>query len=423
MTSRKGRQHLVPLAPVRQLAPLLASMAEDAVTQHTPLSTSFTSVASYHKGCSISPEDSRRLDKAVREGKLLDVAAVVKQTVETVSRAPVSIAVAGDSGNGMSSFVNALREIGHEEKTSAPTGVVRTTLTPARYTSPRFPDVSLWDLPGMGASGQSLDAYLGELQFGQYDLFIIIASEQFSLNHVRLAKSIERVGKRFYVTWTKVDRDLSTTPLSKVLLLQSIRENILDSLRKEGLRDPPIFLVSSLEPSLHEFPTLRRKLQTDIYNLRCRGPLEALFRICEVTVNDKVASLQARVSPKYLQDTLGVADAEDLEQCLKAYRCHFGVDDESLQQVAWSTGRVVSEYRTELKSQVLPVLCRADLRLRIMTCRLAKVLLWLLGWAPWCGPRAIRFFALMRHRRVIHSVGEDTKAILRKILDDSKCPA
>ncbi|XP_012920438.1 immunity-related GTPase family M protein isoform X2 [Heterocephalus glaber] len=398
-------------------------MTEDLMSHHTPLSTSFASVASYHASCSVSPEASRKLEKAVREGKLLEAVAVVRETVETVSRLPVSIAVAGDSGSGVSSFINALRETGHEEKASAPTGVVRTTLTPARYTSPRFPNVSLWDLPGMGASGQSLDSYLGELQFGQYDLFIIIASEQFSLNHVRLAKAIESVGKRFYAIWTKVDRDLSTTLLSKALLLQSIQENILDSLRKEGICDPPIFLVSSLDPSLHDFPTLRRKLQIDISNIRCCGPLQALFHICEVTVNEKVTSLKARVSSKCLQDAPGVLHAEDLEQCLKAYRLHFGVDDESLKQVAWSTGRVVSEYRDTLKSWCFPELCRADWRLRLVTCSVAKAFLRLLGWIPCCGSRAVCFFVCMIHSCILHLVGQDTKAILRKILDDSKCPA
>ncbi|XP_005376106.1 PREDICTED: immunity-related GTPase family M protein isoform X2 [Chinchilla lanigera] len=403
-----------------EVAPLLPAMAED---HRTPLSASFTSVASYQRGYSVPPEVSRRLEKALREGKLLEVSSVARETVETVSRAQVSVAVTGDSGNGMSSFINALREIGHEETASAPTGVVRTTLTPARYTSPRFPDVSLWDLPGMGASGQSLDHYLGELQFGQYDLFLIIASEQFSAHHVRLAKAVQQCGKRFYVIWTKVDRDLSTTPLSKVLLLQTIQENILECLRKEGVRDPPIFLVSSLDPSLHDFPALRRKLKVDISSIRCCGPLKALSSICEEVINEKAASLKAKVSRRYLQDALGVGDAEDLEQCLRAYRLRFGVDDESLQQVAWSTGSVVSEYRTILPSRDWHGLRRADWKLRLSTCSVATALLCLLPWVPCCGRRMARWLVRVTHRRMLHLVAQDTKAILRKILDDSTCPA
>ncbi|KAM6150850.1 LOW QUALITY PROTEIN: immunity-related GTPase family M protein [Erethizon dorsatum] len=414
---RKGFQ-LLPETP--RVAPLLANVAEDVASHRTPLSASFASVVSYH-GLRRLTEVSRSLEKALREGKLLEVASVARETVETVSRAQVSIAVAGDSGNGMSSFVNALREVEHEETASAPTGVVRNA-DATRYASPRFPDVSLWDLPGMGASGQSLNSYPGELRFSKYNPFIISASEQFSTNHVRLAKTIQGLGKRVCVIRTKVDRDLSTAPLSKVVLLQNI-ENILESLRKEGVHEPPIFLVSSLDPSLHDFPPLRRKLKIDISNIRCCGPLEALFRICEETINEKVASLKAKVSQKYLQDTLGIGDADDLEQCLRAYRLCFGVDGESLQQVAWSMARVVFEYRTILKSHDLRGLRRADWGLRLMTCLVATALLRLLPWVPCFSRHTARCFARMTHRCLLHLVAQDTKTILRKILDNSACPA
>lgn len=405
------------------MAPLLANMEEDLVSHRTPLSASFTSGVSYHRVGGVPLEVSRDLEKAVKEGQLLEVIAIARKVVEMASRATVSLAVTGDSGNGMSSFVNALRGIGHEDAASAPTGVVRTTLTPARYTSPSFPEVFLWDLPGMGASDQSLEHYLRELQHSQYDLFLLIASEQFSLHHVRLAKTIQGMGKRFYVIWTKVDRDLSTTPLSRGLLLRNIQENILETLQKEGVHKPPIFLVSSLDPDLHDFPDLRKKLRIDIFNIRCSGPLEAMSCACKETINEKVASLKTRVLQNCPEDTLGSCGADDQEQYLRVYRGCFGIDDDSLLQVAWSTGRVVSEYRTLLRSQDLCGLRRADCRLRLATCSVMKMLLRLLRWVPWLGPRAVRWFARVTHKRMLHLVAQDTKGILKKILEDSTCPA
>uniref|UniRef100_A0A8C0WSZ2 IRG-type G domain-containing protein n=1 Tax=Castor canadensis TaxID=51338 RepID=A0A8C0WSZ2_CASCN len=174
----------------------------------------------------------RNIERALQNGKLLEVIPVTRAVMERVSRTPVSIAVTGDSGNGMSSFVNALRDIGHEEETSAPTGVVRTTQTRACYSSSLFPNVVLWDLPGMGATTQSFENYLDEMQFSQYDLFIIIASEQFSMNHVKLAKTLKGMGKRFYVVWTKLDRDLSTSVLSHTQTRKNIRENVQENLQR-----------------------------------------------------------------------------------------------------------------------------------------------------------------------------------------------
>uniref|UniRef100_G1LCT8 IRG-type G domain-containing protein n=1 Tax=Ailuropoda melanoleuca TaxID=9646 RepID=G1LCT8_AILME len=194
------------------------------------------------------------MEKALGGGNLLEVVSVVRGTLKTASNAPVCIAVTGDSSNGMSSFINALRGIGHEEEDSAPTGVVRTTQIPTRYFSPHFPNVVLWDLPGTRAAIQSLENYMEEMKFSQYDLFIIIASEQFSKNLVKLAKIIQGLGKKFYVVCTKLDRDLSTSALLEERLLKNIRENIRETLQKEGVCEPNIFLVSSLEPLLHDFP-------------------------------------------------------------------------------------------------------------------------------------------------------------------------
>ncbi|XP_057346612.1 immunity-related GTPase family M protein-like [Manis pentadactyla] len=179
------------------------------------------------------------MGKALEEGKLLEVVSVVRETLEAACSAKVSVAVIGDSCNGVSSFVNVLRGLGHEEETSAPTGVVRTTQIPTSYSSSRLPNVMLWDRPGMGAAAQSLENHLGEMPFSQYDLFIITASEQFSMNHVKLAKTIQGLGKRFSIVWTKLDRDLSTSVLSEDQLLQNIWGNIWENLQKEGYVNPP----------------------------------------------------------------------------------------------------------------------------------------------------------------------------------------
>ena len=112
----------------------------------------------------------------------------------TLSQIPVTIFVTGESGNGMSSFINALRNIGHEEDASAPTGVVRTTQVRAEYSSPQFPNVVLWDLPGLGATAQTVESYMGEMNFSMCDLVITVASEQFSSNHMKLSKIIQSMG-------------------------------------------------------------------------------------------------------------------------------------------------------------------------------------------------------------------------------------
>jgi immunity-related GTPase family M protein len=399
------------------------------------LSTSFPSTASYHTGWSILPEEViRNIERALQNGKLLEVIPVTRAVMERVSRTPVSIAVTGDSGNGMSSFVNALRDIGHEEETSAPTGVVRTTQTRACYSSSLFPNVVLWDLPGMGATTQSFENYLDEMQFSQYDLFIIIASEQFSMNHVKLAKTLKGMGKRFYVVWTKLDRDLSTSVLSHTQTRKNIRENVQENLQWEGLRDPSLFLVSNLDPLLHDFPKLRDTLQKDLSNIRYHAPLEALSQICENIVNDKVTDLKERIAKERFQDFLDIRDVDDLREVLEAYRLCFGIDDQSLHQVAHCMGKMAIEYRAITKSQDLRSLCSRDWKLKIMTCLIMTIIPRLRSCASClCRPitcclrymsrPVIRCIRRMTHRRILELIAEDTKTVLKKILEDSTIPA
>ncbi|XP_031209821.1 immunity-related GTPase family M protein 1 isoform X2 [Mastomys coucha] len=389
-----------------------------AETHYAPLSSSFPFVTSYQTGCSSLPEISRSTERALREGKLPELVCGIKETVATLSQNPVNIFVTGDSGNGMSSFINALRIIGHEEDASAPTGVVRTTQTRAEYSSSHFPNVVLWDLPGLGVTAQTVENYMEEMNFSMCDLFIIIASEQFSLNHVKLSKVIQDMGKRFYVVWTKLDRDLSMSALSEVQLLQNIHKNIRENLQKERVRDPPTFLVSNLDPLLYDFPKLRDTLHKDLSNIRCSEPLKTLYGIFEKIIGDKVAGWNQRIANECLKSSLGVRDDDNMGECLKVYRLMFGVDDESLQQIAQGMGTVVLEYKANMKSQSFHSLRREDWKLRLMTCPVANAFFCLFKCLPWLCP----CFRRMRHKRMLLLVAQDTKSILEKILRDSVFP-
>ncbi|XP_015362722.1 immunity-related GTPase family M protein-like [Marmota marmota marmota] len=394
-------------------------MAEAPLSPNTMFSSSHTSVMLDHICSSILSMDIiRDIEKAWKEGKLLEVVSVVRKTAETVSRMPVSIAVTGESGNGMSSFINALRRLQHEDEASAPIGVVKTTQTRGSYSSFHFPNVVLWDLPGMETTAQSLENYLNEMQFSQYDLFIIIASEQFSMNHVKLAKAIEGMGKRFYVVWTKLDRDFSTSALSNEKILQNIQENIKENLQNEGVKEPPTFLVSNFDPSLHDFPKLRNTLRIDISKIRCHSVQKIIFTICENIINESVTSLLKKIDTGGFQDVLGIQDPNNLGDCLKSYRLFFGVDDKSLKQVAQSIGKSVEEYTNIVKSQDAQTYHQESSTLSWIGNITVFYLCIGLSYIPYYGNSAAKYLNYMEQRRLLESVAKDTKTILRKVLED-----
>ncbi|XP_021068938.1 immunity-related GTPase family M protein 1-like [Mus pahari] len=371
---------------------------------------------------SASPEVLEEIGKAVTEGNLQKVIDIAEDERQSKSSYTVKIAVTGDSGNGMSSFINALRLIGHEEEDSAPTGVVRTTKKPACYYYSHFPYVEMWDLPGLGATAQSVESYLEEMQISTYDLIIIIASEQFSSNHVKLAKAMQGMRKRFYVVWTKLDRDLSTSTFPEPQLLQSIQRNVWENLQQAQVRDPPLFLVSCFSPSFHDFPELRNTLGKDIDSIRYRDPLETIFQVCDRCINNKALSLkEGQMFMKHLEASVSPGDdTADLERGLETYQKLFGVDDGSLQQVARSTGRLEMGSRA-LQFQDLP---KMDWRLKLMMCFPVSMFLRVLASPWWYGlwNIVIRYFRHQRYKLLIEIVAENTKTFLRKALKDSTLP-
>ncbi|XP_057631187.1 immunity-related GTPase family M protein 3-like [Chionomys nivalis] len=365
-----------------------------------------------------SQEVNKKIGEAVKEGNLLKLICVVNNIMQSMSRHPIRIAVTGDSGNGMSSFINALREIGHEEKDSAPTGVVRTTQKPALYSSPKFPSVDLWDLPGTGVTSQSMENYLEEMDFSKYDLIIIIASEQFSSNHVKLAKAMQSMRRRFYVVWTKLDRDFSTSALPEPQLRENILKNIQENLQKEGVEDPPIFLVSNFSPYFHDFPNLRDTLRIDLSNIRYADSLETLSGICDRSISEKALSLKNSMLTRPQETAVSrMCDAANLQESFENYQKLFGVDDGSLQQVAQRTGAL----QTGCVAVKFQELHTKDWRLRLMMSFPVCMFLRCLEVSWWYG--LWKFFTrglrLWRQSLIIEILAQNAKTVSRNVLKDN----
>lgn len=121
----------------------------------------------------------------------------------------------GESGSGKSTFVNAFRGLRDEDEGSAETGPVETTMEPKVYLHPKYKNVKVWDLPGIGTPNFKADEYLKLVQFERYDFFIIIASDRFRECHTQLAKEIMRMGKKFYFVRSKIDSNINAEKKKK----------------------------------------------------------------------------------------------------------------------------------------------------------------------------------------------------------------
>ncbi|CAM2108023.1 unnamed protein product [Caretta caretta] len=157
----------------------------------------------------IPEEDVEALKAALGTGNLIEAAVKAKETLDMADEITLDIAVTGEAGSGKSSFVNAIRGLGDRDEGAAATGVIETTMEPTAYPHPRYPNVRVWDLPGIDTPTFKPDTYLEQVDFSDYDFFIIISSPRFKYHDISLAQEIQKLGRKFYFVRSKVDQDLA----------------------------------------------------------------------------------------------------------------------------------------------------------------------------------------------------------------------
>uniref|UniRef100_H3BA62 IRG-type G domain-containing protein n=1 Tax=Latimeria chalumnae TaxID=7897 RepID=H3BA62_LATCH len=218
----------------------------------------------------VSKQELKEMSTAFELGGWENVASKIQENLDYIEKVKLHIAITGESGSGKSTFVNAMRGLKDEDEGAAETGVTETTMKPTKYPHPKHPKVNLWDLPGIGTPNVKADEYLQQVNFSQYDFFIIIASERFKENHAKLACEIQKMGKKFYFVCSKVDSEIAAlkkrkkSTFSEVLMLEEVRKNSIECLQKQGVERPLVYLVSCLELAKFDFIKLQETLQQEL---------------------------------------------------------------------------------------------------------------------------------------------------------------
>lgn len=179
--------------------------------------------------------------------------------INELDHVTLNIAITGESGCGKSSFVNALRGLGDDEEKSAPTGVTETTMEPTSYSHPKYPNVTIWDLPGIGTPNFKADVYLEKVHFEQYDFFILVASERFKSSSVDLAKQIRKIKKNFYFVRSKTDVDIQAEKRRK----RFDEQQVLHKIRHDCMKGKISHSLSLTLTHIHKQNTHRTHVPTN----------------------------------------------------------------------------------------------------------------------------------------------------------------
>ncbi|XP_028633452.1 uncharacterized protein LOC114629576 [Grammomys surdaster] len=289
----------------------------------------------------------------------------ISHALRNIDKAPLNIAVTGETGTGKSSFINALRGVREEEEGAAPTGVVETTMRRTPYQHPKLPKVTLWDLPGIGSTNFPPQNYLTEMKFGEYDFFIIVSATRFKEIDAHLAKAIAKMNTKFYFVRTKIDQDLSNEQRSKPKffrrdnVIKKIRDDCSEHLQKVLSSQPPVFLVSNFDVSDFDFPTLETTLLRELPAHKRHVFMMSLHSVTETAIGRKRDFLRQKIWLEALKAGVWATiplggfirdEIQKLEETLNLYRSYFGLDNASLENIAKDFNVSVNEIKAHLKS-------------------------------------------------------------------------
>ncbi|XP_029925701.1 interferon-inducible GTPase 5-like [Myripristis murdjan] len=328
------------------------------------------------------PEDYEVIKEALKNSDAAVASAKIKDYLEEQTKIPLNIAVTGESGSGKSTFVNAFRGLSNKDEGAAPTGCVETSMEAAPYPHPNYPNVILWDLPGIGTTSFPAAEYLKKFGFDQFDFFILISSERFRENDVKLALEIKKQKKKFYFVRTKIDHNIqdeerSQRDFNAEKTLQLIRQNCIQGLQKQGVASPQVFLISSFDLNLYDFQLLVETMERELPSHKRDALLFAIVPVTQDILNKKKKAFEAKIKYYALLSALitpapipGLSLAVDLVifvTVINMYKTGFGVDEESLQKLADSTNTPLSELQAVMTSPFAVPKVTTDVIVKFLT--------------------------------------------------------
>ena len=294
------------------------------------------------------------INKTLEEKGLEGVKSALINRIDKWKTEQLHIAVIGQAGVGKSSFINAIRNLTAEDIGAANVGVVETTGELKEYPHPSYPNLTFWDVPGVGTKRWPMGTYLKDIKFQQYDFYLILTATRFMELDIWLAQEVQKSGKKCFFVRTKIDIDVNNTKMTHPktfhfdATIDEIRAyckeqvmNIVEQTHELSLKDLPIFLISNaiLHSQDFDFPKLKEKIIEDFPSLKQEAILFVLSGTQKI-LEHKKKMLEKRIPKVAILSAIGglipipglsvVVDMEILKSEVEFYRQQFGLDKTSL---------------------------------------------------------------------------------------------
>ncbi|KAG7442629.1 P-loop containing nucleoside triphosphate hydrolase protein [Guyanagaster necrorhizus] len=149
------------------------------------------------------------------------------------------LAIAGISGTGKSTLINAFRGIWDGDEKAAPTDVVESTSVVTAYPDPNPSNPFIWfDVPGSGTLSCSDWTYFNNQGLFIFDAIIVLFNDRFTATDAAILKNAERYNIPTYIVRSKSDIHIENI-IKKTRRMPGARADptkVLDDARKEFMK-------------------------------------------------------------------------------------------------------------------------------------------------------------------------------------------
>ena len=255
-------------------------------------------------------EAAKRTQKEAEERLKKGIQPIVIPTPEEVSAARERVqyqdglfhfAIAGVSGSGKSSLINAFRGLHNKDGGAARTGIVETTSTVDRYPDPNPRNPFVWyDIPGAGTLQQSDWLYFNSQGLFVFDCIIVLFDARFTTTDIAILMNCRRFQIPTYIVRSKADAHIRNI----------MRDLGYESESDDRARRTELYAAARTQYIAETRATVQRNLKD------ASLPDQRVYLVCNTTVLSTVKNFT--LSPKTI-DELDLM--KDLLEEARSRRC------------------------------------------------------------------------------------------------------
>ncbi|XP_051790391.1 interferon-inducible GTPase 5-like isoform X3 [Erpetoichthys calabaricus] len=271
------------------------------------------------------------------------------------------IAVTGEAGKGKSAFINAMCGLKPGDPEAAKEGFTEQTMEMTKYKHPSLPSVFLWDLPGAGTPKFEIAKYFKIVKFTEYHLIILIVGNRYTENDKLFVEKIRKMKQDFYVVRSKMDKhEQNNDQYSRNERYETIKNYCISHLKKNGVDSPHVFLVSSRCTTDFDFMKLCEDLKLKVEEKKKDLCSREITEMVKCFVEKKKTQLKGTISQlisyatdegegkTFIPGTTCAYNCDAVVEILLFYRWYMGLDDESINQLAYKVGKSVEDLKVEV---------------------------------------------------------------------------